>query len=300
MKKTFYQTNLFFQIFALMIFAYFVAVQVIVFIGLSHVISLPHLSLPSLAERIVALWIMEAGAFLTFWVFLRLEHNNIHIKGDKIYMNDDWSRRSEKIQFYSEVLIPEIRSIDIIYTRDNCLLKPIQTMQFSVPKAYISFQKSNGETVNMLILHMSRKTVSKMIDYIKEEMKRCGNFSRIEDTAVLVEKFIFRQEMQKAGGGDETHGVDTLPLRNADKMKKERILLSANVQDYCVIYRRIRSVNELVVNGKVYDEMKAVFELPHNLLAVIDGHTIEAGYSNGAYSYIRFDGRTIAKKRRWI
>lgn len=106
MKKTFYQTNLLFQIIALMFFACFVAVQVIVFIGLSYVISLPHLSLPSLAERIVALWIMEAGAFLTFWVFLRLEHNNIHIKGDKIYMNDDWSRRSEKIQFYSEVLIP--------------------------------------------------------------------------------------------------------------------------------------------------------------------------------------------------
>jgi len=197
MKKTFYQTNLFFQIFALMIFAYFVAVQVIVFICLSHVISLPHLSLPSLAERIVALWIMETGALLTFWVFLRLEHNNIHIKGNKIYMNDDWMRRSEKIQFYSEVLIPEIRSIDIIHTRDNCLMKPIQTMQFSVPKAYISFQKSNGETVNMLILHMSRKTVSKMIDHIKEEMKRCGNFSRIEDTAVLVEKFTGQQKTEK-------------------------------------------------------------------------------------------------------
>ena len=104
-----------------------------------------------------------------------------------------------------------------------------------------------------------------------------------------------RQKSKKAKIKDGAHHVDTPPLRNADKVKKEKILLSANVKDYCVIYRRIRSVNELVVNGKVYDEMKAVIEFPHNLFANIGGHTIEAGYSDSSNSYIRFDGQTIAE-----
>ena len=64
-----------------------------------------------------------------------------------------------------------------------------------------------------------------------------------------------RQKSKKAKIKDGAHHVDTPPLRNADKVKKEKILLSANVKDFCVMYRRIRSVNELVVNGKVYDEM---------------------------------------------
>lgn len=107
-----------------------------------------------------------------------------------------------------------------------------------------------------------------------------------------------RQKTQKAKVG--TYGIDTPPLRNADKVKKEKILLSVGVKDFCIIYRRIKFVNELVVNGMVYDEKKAVLEFLHNLSAVIDGHTVEAGYSDDAYSYIRFDGQTVARKRRLI
>lgn len=109
-----------------------------------------------------------------------------------------------------------------------------------------------------------------------------------------------RQKSKKAKIKDGAHHVDTPPLRNADKVKKEKILLSANVKDFCVMYRRIRSVNELVINGKVYDEMKAVIEFPHNLFANIGDHTIEAGYSDSSNSYIRFDGQTIAEKKRLL
>ena len=109
-----------------------------------------------------------------------------------------------------------------------------------------------------------------------------------------------RQKSKKAKIKDGAHHVDTPPLRTAEKVKKEKILLSANVKDFCVMYRRIRSVNELVVNGKVYDELKAVIEFPHNLFANIGGHTIEAGYSDSSNSYIRFDGQTIAEKKRLL
>ena len=103
-----------------------------------------------------------------------------------------------------------------------------------------------------------------------------------------------RQKTHKAKTG--AYCIDTPPLRNADKVKKEKILLSASVKDFCVIYRRIRFVNELVVNGKVYDEKKAVLEFPHNLFASIDGHTVEAGYSDDSDSYIRIDAIPLPRR----
>lgn len=110
-----------------------------------------------------------------------------------------------------------------------------------------------------------------------------------------------RQKKQKAKIKDGAHRVDTPPLRNADKVKKEKVLLSASVKDFCIIYRRIKSVNELVVNGKVYDEKKAVIEFSHNLFASIDGHIVEAGLDSDSFiSYIRFDGQTIAEKKRLL
>lgn len=62
----------------------------------------------------------------------------------------------------------------------------------------------------------------------------------------------------------------------------------------------MKSVNELVINGRVYDEKKGVVEFEHRLCAVIDGHTVEAGYDEDSYSYILFDGELVKRKRRWI
>ncbi len=116
-----------------------------------------------------------------------------------------------------------------------------------------------------------------------------------------VKKETARQKTQKAKIRDGAYSVDTPPLRNADKGKKGKILLSASVKDFCIIYRRIQFVNELVVNGKVYDEKKAVIEFSHNLFASIDGHILEAGLDlDSSNSYIRFDGQTIAEKKRLL
>ena len=49
-------------------------------------------------------------------IIIRFEHNNIYIRGNKIYMNDDWMPKKEKIQRYAEVYIEDIKSIDIIGT----------------------------------------------------------------------------------------------------------------------------------------------------------------------------------------
>ncbi len=92
----------------------------------------------------------------------------------------------------------------------------------------------------------------------------------------------------------------TKHLRYADETVKSRTLLTASVAGYRITYRRVKNVNELVVNGRVYDEMKGFLEFEHNLCATVDGHVIEAGYDADSYSYIRFDDETIEqKKRRW-
>lgn len=95
-------------------------------------------------------------------------------------------------------------------------------------------------------------------------------------------------------------GVDDNPVRRADRSAKARILLEARVEEYEICYRRVKSTNELVINGIVYDEKKGVIEFPHTLSAVIDGHTIEAGLSDDSQSYIIFDGECLANKLRLI
>ena len=113
-------------------------------------------------------------------------------------MNDDWLRQKEKIQFYSEVHISDIYRIDIIWTSKNSKQKNINGRAFSssMPKAYISFEKNNGEIVNMLILYMNKKTISKMIDCIKQEMIKINNLNLIEETANLVDRFIKPQKLK--------------------------------------------------------------------------------------------------------
>ena len=96
---------------------------------------------------------------------------------------------------------------------------------------------------------------------------------------------------------DVAQTTDSPVLRNADKNVKHRILLEKHIFNYDICYRRVKNTNELVVNGKVYDEIKAVIEPNHSLDAFIDGHRISVGY-NGTHSFIEFDGDLIAKKVR--
>ena len=89
-------------------------------------------------------------------------------------------------------------------------------------------------------------------------------------------------------------------IRYADFSVKYRILLEKEYKGYKICYRRVNHKNELVVNGRVYDEKGGIIEFSHNLSAQIDGHLIEAGYDGNETSYMNFDGKRIAQKRRYI
>ncbi len=98
--------------------------------------------------------------------------------------------------------------------------------------------------------------------------------------------------------GEET--VDSKALRYADNDVKFRVLAEAQQGSYQICYRRVKRTNELVVNGHVYGEYEALMEQPHELSAVIDGHTVTAGTNNASRSYITFDGEVLVKKFRLI
>lgn len=112
-----------------------------------------------------------------------------------------------------------------------------------------------------------------------------------------------RQHRQLARTKTNADGNFTPPLRDAATTGKARVFLQTKRKGCSIQYRRLKEVNELVVNGKVYDEMKARIEFAHNLRAMVDGHCIEAGMEDGHscnFCYIRFDGMTIARKKRYF
>lgn len=98
---------------------------------------------------------------------------------------------------------------------------------------------------------------------------------------------------------EETAPQSTPVLRIADLDAKCKVLLEAEKDSFVITYRRVKKVNELVINNVVYDEYEAIIESAHNLCAVVSNRTIEAGY-DGLRSYIKVDGEIIAKKLRLI
>lgn len=96
-------------------------------------------------------------------------------------------------------------------------------------------------------------------------------------------------------------GVDDVALRRANMGIKCKILLETTVEDYHVCYRRVKATNELIVDGVVYDEMTAVLEFSHDLSATVAGHEIHGGFDEiASESYMVFDGKEVARKRRLI
>ena len=107
-------------------------------------------------------------------------------------------------------------------------------------------------------------------------------------------------EHQKKRKDKYKMGKDDGVLRTADFSVKHRVLLETEKKGYKICYRRVKHTNELVVNGKVYDEKKGIIEFSHNLSARIDGNLIEAGYDKEDCSYIKYNGVILKRKKRYF
>lgn len=88
------------------------------------------------------------------------------------------------------------------------------------------------------------------------------------------------------------------PLHMADCDRKHHEFLSAEHNGHSISYRRIGRVNELVIDGYVYDEVSMLFESTHNLSATVDGHRYEAGFDGISHSYLKADGEFLDRKLR--
>ncbi len=131
--------------------------------------------------------------------------------------------------------------------------------------------------------------------YLFVGVKTGAQLKRMDDNTVIMQdgKAILN-------GSEETNEANETYLRAVDISVKARVLLEAVVLGHKVCYRRVKKVNELVVDDYVYDEIEMLLEAPHCLTAKIDGHTIEAGLDNASKSYILLDGQEVAKKMRWF
>jgi hypothetical protein len=88
-------------------------------------------------------------------------------------------------------------------------------------------------------------------------------------------------------------------LRRADMEVKHRVLLETEALGHKICYRRVKKVNELVIDNYVYAELESLKERAHVLEAQIDGHRISVGYDGFSNSYAMLDGNVITKKIRW-
>ena len=90
------------------------------------------------------------------------------------------------------------------------------------------------------------------------------------------------------------------PMRWAQEDVKCRILLEEEYAGHRICYRRVKRVNEFIIDGKVYDEYEALMEQPHTLMARIDGHTYEVGCNQQSRVFFNVDGMEIKSKVRLV
>lgn len=176
--KTFYQTNIFWQLLCFIFLAVFVTccivgVQLIMGVidrGIGETIADKFIS-------IVLLILYFLGTVFILRVFIRFEHNNIHLTSEKMYMYDDWNSKKNKIQYYAEVKWEDIVSVDIIWTKKNSKGKLIKSrlISASVVKPYLSIKTKDDEIINFFVMYVSKKDIAKLINAIRVRMSNAGN-----------------------------------------------------------------------------------------------------------------------------
>ena len=96
----------------------------------------------------------------------------------------------------------------------------------------------------------------------------------------------------------ETAMPNSVPMRRVGEDEKCRVLLEHTYGTYRVVYRRVKRVNQLVINDYIYDEVEMLAEPAHCLSARINGQLFEVGFDGVSCSYFNVDGQRIAKKVR--
>ena len=94
---------------------------------------------------------------------------------------------------------------------------------------------------------------------------------------------------------DVDRAFDSKIIRLADYTVKSKTLLEFESNGHKVVYRKVKRVSELVIDGNVYAECVAALVKDHMLTAVVGGHTISVGYENSK-KYGMVDGTVVVEK----
>ncbi len=126
-----------------------------------------------------------------------------------------------------------------------------------------------------------------------------GGISACKKIKLLPQESCFEEsDCQEFDGVQENLILNSNALRLADTEVKSRVLASAEAFGHEIVYRRVKRVNELVIDGYVYDEWEALIETAHTLSAKFDGHDFVVGFDGKINSFIEVDGKVVAKKVR--
>ncbi len=108
----------------------------------------------------------------------------------------------------------------------------------------------------------------------------------------------FAEDNAEFDNNENQTAENSIPLRSSATDKKIRILLESEFNGHKIVYRRVKRINELVIDGYVYDDIEMLVETAHALNARIDGHAVQAGFDGAAHSYLRIDGEQTTRKLR--
>lgn len=124
------------------------------------------------------------------------------------------------------------------------------------------------------------------------------NMPETEEETDLTEQIEVNPDIAIPTENTNPSSVNSIPLRSAHTDLKTRILLEGEFEGHKISYRRVKRINELVIDGYVYDDVEMLIEFAHALNAKIDGHDIQVGFDGATHSYLRIDGVQIARKLR--
>ncbi len=242
----------------------------------------------------------------TLFIFLQTDNKPIS-KDNAVYYEGIFESYKNNNSKYREIYFQDGSCYEVYhYTQTADFEKTMETLEKGT-KLYLTINPNNNyvieiktDTKEILNFEESQLAIDKYdIGYIV--IGAIAIFAGVFLILYVVASSKYKnKENEKAKKRRTNSDGNSNRVRIADPSVKCKILLEADVEEYHICYRRVKTVNELVINGTVYDEKKGLIEFAHNLSASLDGHTIEAGYDENDMSYISYDKKRIKEKRRLI
>jgi len=116
--------------------------------------------------------------------------NRIVFRNDKCNVPKEWTGKSSRVQYKTEIFYDEIVDLHLILSTNNSLNEPLTSMlpNASVTKPYLEFTCKDGTKKRIFVMYFTENQKRKIIDEFKLRMKAVGNDAELEDTKDIIAK----------------------------------------------------------------------------------------------------------------